>query len=75
MSMGDTAAKGVIRIALADARQAEAANAALRPDSGPHMHSRAEGAILVLEAEAGSPMGLLRTFDDALACLRATGVA
>lgn len=67
-------AQGHIRVEFGSASQADAARAALEPDNGGHLRARIEGNALVLEAEATTPLGLLRTFDDALACLRATGL-
>lgn len=68
------AARATLRIAFATHADAEAAQAVLAPDNGEHLQSRVEGRDLVLTAAAATPMGLLRTLDDALACLRATGV-
>ncbi|MEA3191441.1 MAG: hypothetical protein QOD77_2023 [Thermoplasmata archaeon] len=66
-----SANQGTLRIAFPSAAAARRAQAALAPDDGGHIKSRCEGTTLVLDAAAGSPMGLLRTLDDALACLRA----
>lgn len=54
-----------------DPGEAEAARAALAPDNGDYLHAVVEGRTLHLRATASSPMQLLRTLDDALACLRA----
>ncbi len=64
-----------IRIHCGSAAEARTLQAALAPDDPGHVRSRMEGAILVLEADADSMMGLLRSLDDALGCLRAAGVA
>jgi hypothetical protein len=64
-----------LRLAFGSPEAARRAQAALAPDDGGLLFTRAEGAVLVLEAASGSPMGLLRTLDDALACLRALGGA
>lgn len=53
---------------------AQTAKAALEPDNGGHLEARVEGDELVLCCEAGSVMGVLRSLDDALGCLRALGV-
>lgn len=45
--------------------------ASLAPENGPYLTTRVEGSDLVAEAEADSPLGLLHTLDDALACLGA----
>ena len=64
-----------VRIACASSTEAHTLLAALAPDDGGHLRSRVEGEALVLDAEADTMMGLLRTLDDALACLRAAGTA
>lgn len=45
--------------------------ASLAPENGDWLRARIEGATLVLEADADSPLALLHTLDDALACLSA----
>ena len=67
-------AEARVTLAFATAEEAQAAAAAIAPDNGGHLRARCEGPLLHLEASADSPMGLLRTLDDAMACLRATGV-
>jgi len=62
----------VLRLAVADA---DVAMRALQPDDGGHLESRVEDGKLVLRAESATAMGLLRSLDDALACLRAIGEA
>lgn len=69
-----TPATGRVTLAFATAADAARAEAALRPDNEGHVSTRVEGSRLVLEAKSGSAIGLLRTLDDALACLRATGL-
>ena len=66
--------KGTLKITFPSPAEARTSQAALEPDNAGHLRSRVEGAVLVLEAEADSMMGLLRTLDDALGCLRATGM-
>lgn len=70
--------RGVLRLSFGDEAAAATAAAALQPDNGEHLRLQttraAGGTILALEAGSDSPMGLLRTLDDALACLRATGI-
>ena len=68
-------AEARVTLVFAVAADAAAAAAALAPDNGGHLRTRCEGPLLHLEASADTAMGLLRTLDDALACLRATGVA
>jgi hypothetical protein len=70
-----SAATGRLVLAFGEPAAARAAAAALAPDNGIHLRTKVEGNALVLEADAETAMGLLRTLDDALACLRATGVA
>lgn len=69
------AATARVTLRFATASEASSAAASLAPDNGDHLRMRVEGAELHLEARAASLMGLLRTLDDALACLRATGMA
>ncbi len=47
---------------------------ALEPDNAGHVECEVVGATLILRAASGSAMGLLRSVDDALGCVRATGV-
>jgi hypothetical protein len=54
--------------------EAETLLAALLPDNDGMLKMRRDGEHLILEASASTPRGLLRTLDDALACLRAAGV-
>lgn len=68
------AASASVTLRFANPDEAQAAAKALAPDNGEHLRTRVEGADLHLEATSGSAMGLLRTLDDALACLRATGL-
>lgn len=63
-----------VRITFPDPESAEQARQSLEPDNEGHVEATVDGADLVLSAEADSIMGLLRTLDDALGCLRATGV-
>lgn len=62
-----------VRIRLGSVKEAEQIAAAIGPDNDGYLACRLDGASLILEAEAGSAMGLLRTIDDALGCVRATG--
>ena len=52
----------------------ETASAALAPDDDGHLEHDVEDGQLVLRTASASPLGLLRTLDDALGCLRATGI-
>lgn len=54
------------------AEAARTAMAALEPDNGEHLQALVEGDELVLSC-SGSVMGVLRTLDDALDCVRALG--
>ena len=69
-----TPTTGTVRIQFPDADTARHARAALEPDNEGHLDAVVAGIELVLTAEADSIMGLLRTLDDALGCLRATGI-
>ncbi len=52
---------------------AKTAAAALEPDNEGHLETRVEGDELVLTCESTKVMGVLRTVDDALGCIRALG--
>jgi hypothetical protein len=58
-----------------DEEGARTALGALAPDNEGHLEARLKGTTLVLSASSATPMGLLRTLDDALGCLRALGMA
>lgn len=66
--------QAIVRIAFATAAEAQRAGQALAPDHGGHVAWRVEGARLVLEVHSDSMLGLVRTLDDVLGCLRATGL-
>jgi hypothetical protein len=59
---------GRIEVEFDSPQEAQVAAHALGPDGGT---GRVDGTRLVVEAEASSPMGLLRSLDDVLVCLRA----
>ena len=63
-----------LRIRLKSSADAEAARRALEPENGPFLSALCDGATLVLEAKSGTALGLMRTLDDALDCLKATGL-
>ncbi len=62
---------GILRLGFPTAELANQALAALAPDDSQHAKLRVEGTTLMVEAGAESSMGVLRTIDDILACLRA----
>jgi hypothetical protein len=64
-----------IRIEMPDRAAAEQARRAIEADNGDFLTAYTDGKHIVLDAEADSPLGLLRTIEDALTCLRATGLA
>lgn len=66
--------RATVRIAFPDAEAADTARQALEPDNDGHLDAVVDGTELVLTTESESIMGLLRTIDDALGCLRATGI-
>ena len=63
--------KATLRLQLASPEEAERLAASLAPENEGFLATRVEGDVLVAEAEAGSALSLLRTLDDALACLAA----
>lgn len=64
--------QATLRLRFPDEAGARTAQAALAPDNEGYLSTRLEGETLVLEAESDALMGLLRTLDDALGCLRVT---
>jgi hypothetical protein len=65
------AAVAVLRLRCRDSGEAERVRRSLAPDDAAHAVLRVEGATLVVEAGAPAALGLLRTLDDLLGCLRA----
>ncbi len=63
-----------LRIAFHSPQDAATALRALSADNGTFLTASVDGSVLVLSAHAASPLGLLRTLDDALNGLRATGL-
>jgi hypothetical protein len=63
--------RATLRLAFADAEEAARLAAALEPENDAFLRARVEGATLVADVEADEPLALLRTLDDALACLGA----
>ncbi|MBI4415648.1 MAG: hypothetical protein HY557_01520 [Euryarchaeota archaeon] len=62
-------ARCVLTFDYPDEATAEAVRRALAPDDAGFVRSRTEGARLVADIEATSPMRLLHTVEDYLACL------
>lgn len=69
-----TVATARVRIRLAHAAEAQRVADAIEPDNDGYLACEVDGANLVLRAEASTAMGLLRTVDDAIGCVRATGI-
>jgi hypothetical protein len=69
--MSAAAAVAVLRIRCRDAAEATRLLRALAADDPGHATLRQEGAGLVVEASSATALGLLRTLDDLLGCLRA----
>lgn len=59
----------VLALDYADEARARAVRDALAPDDAGFVRSRTEGARLLAEMEAATPMGLLHTLEDYLACV------
>lgn len=64
-----------LRIRFASHTDAERAGRSLDPDNAGQVAWFVEGPELVLEASGATLLGLLRTVDDVLGCLRAAGMA
>ena len=65
------ATHALLRLRCRDAAEAERLRLSLAADDDGHASLRVEGAVLVVEARSGTALGLLRTLDDVLGCLRA----
>lgn len=63
-----------VRIVCVDEGAAARLAAALSPDDGGSVGLDVAGATLVVTARGATRMGLLRTLDDVLGCIRATGM-
>ncbi|MEA3203983.1 MAG: hypothetical protein QOI63_1663 [Thermoplasmata archaeon] len=63
--------RGELRIDVGSATEARLLAAALTADDAELAPCRAEGTQVVVALRAQSPMGVLRTLDDVLDCLRA----
>lgn len=63
--------RATLRLQFASPEEASRMAASLAPENAAYLRVRVEGSVLVAEAEADAPLGLLHTLDDALACLAA----
>lgn len=63
-----------LRVRCASRAEAERLGRALEPDNAGHVAWLVEGDELVLEASSETVLGLVRTVDDLLGCLRAAGL-
>jgi hypothetical protein len=73
-TLTSTRHRATLRLSFATGAAAAQAMAALQPDDQGLVGFAVEGAALVVTAEAPSMMGLLRTLEDVLVCVRATGL-
>lgn len=64
-------ANAELRLDLGTPEAVTAAMAALGPDNEGFARMEQDGTVLVVTADADGAMGLLRTLDDVLGCLRA----
>lgn len=64
-----------LRVHFPSRAEAERTGRSLAPDNLGHVAWVIEGSDLVLEASSETILGLVRTVDDLLGCLRATGMA
>jgi hypothetical protein len=69
--MTDGQARAALRLRCRDSVEAERLRRSLAADDAGHAALRVEGAMLCIDAASPSALGLLRTLDDALGCLRA----
>lgn len=64
-------AHSVLHLRCRDSVEAEQLRRSIAADDAGHLTLRVEGATLVVEADSATPLGVLRTLDDVLGCLRA----
>ena len=64
-----------LRVRCPSRADAERLGRSLAPDNAGHAAWTTEGADLVIAASADTVLGLVRTVDDLLGCLRAAGLA
>lgn len=64
-----------LRVRCTSRAEAERLGRALEPDHEGHVAWLVEGDELVLEASSETVLGLVRTVDDLLGCVRAAGFA
>lgn len=62
-----------LSIQYVSATEAQQAGQSLAPDNEGHVTWHVHGTSLILQAKAESVLGLVRSLDDALGCLRAAG--
>lgn len=61
----------MMRLRFASEEEARQLSEVIAPENEGYVATRVDGSDLVLEAAADAPLSLLRTLDDALACLAA----
>lgn len=66
--------RATLRLHLPDPPSAQQAMRCLAADNADFLAVHVDGTFLVLDVRAASPLGLLRTIEDAITCLRATGL-
>lgn len=59
--------RATLRLAFADAAQAERIHASVAADDDGHVRLRVEGNVLVVDAESDTPLGILRALDELVA--------
>ncbi|HET6405507.1 MAG TPA: KEOPS complex subunit Pcc1 [Candidatus Thermoplasmatota archaeon] len=63
--------RATLRLELGTPDRAARLAASLAPENEGFVSTRVEGATLVAEARSDTPMGLLRTLDEVVACIAA----
>lgn len=71
IGLARASASAVLRLRCRDSTEAERLRRSLAPDDAAHAILSVEGATLRIEASSPAALGLLRTLDDLLGCLRA----
>ena len=69
VAVAEAAWRCVLEVAYPSEARARAVHGALAPDNATFVRARCEGPRLIAEAAADTPLALLHTLEDYLACL------
>jgi hypothetical protein len=71
VASGGGGVRAELRLRCRDSAEAERLRRSLAPDDAAQARLGVEGATLLIDASSPAALGLLRTLDDLLGCLRA----